>query len=132
MLRIALLIALLLPGVALAQAPSFPAKTTPLPGLIATGNTFQVIAAADMNRRSLTIQNNNASDSCQLLVGGPWQAGDTASSSRTVNGASLTAAQASIALTAGMSYTRYFPYVPNDAILITCATTGDSYYADVQ
>lgn len=127
----ALVLALLsLTAPACAQESS-PAKTTPLSGLITTGNTFQVLSAA-ATRRSLTIQNNNATDSCQLLVGGPWQAGDTTATTRSVNGASIAAAKAALVLSAGTQYGRYFPFVPNDQILITCATTGDSYYADVQ
>jgi hypothetical protein len=115
---------------ALAQT-TLPAKTTPQPIVIATGLTYQVALAAG-TRRSLTIQNNNASDTCYLLVGGPWQAGDTTSTSRTINGVSLTGIKGAIMLPAGQAYTRYFPYVPNDAILATCATSSDSLYVDFQ
>lgn len=118
-----------------ALAQSVPAVTTPAPITITTGNTFQQALpalAATAQRRSLTIQNNNASDSCYLLIGGPWVAGDTTSTSRTINGVSLTAIKGAILLLAGQAYTRYFPYVPSDLILATCATTGDSLYVDTQ
>lgn len=85
---------------------------------ITTGNTFQtVIAAISTNnqRKSLTIQNNNASDSCWLFIGA----------------GSATKATA-ILLASGQAYTRYYPYVPSDAIQATCTTTADTLYVDVQ
>jgi len=108
---------------------------------ITTGLTFQQVlgaitpTTANPNpRRSLTIQNNNASDSCNVIVGtNQITAGTTTTStSITINGNTLTAAQASIVLTAGQSYTRYYPFVPSDIIFATCATTGDSLYVDTQ
>jgi hypothetical protein len=114
-----------------AAAQTYPAATTPRPIKITTGLTFQAALAA-ANRRSITIQNNNATDACYLLVGGPWQAGDTTSTSRTINSVSVTGIQGAILLAAGQTYSRGFPYVPNDAILATCATTGDSLYVDFQ
>lgn len=118
-----------------AQTPSMLAATTPQPIKITTGNTFQVALSSvttSNQRRSLTIQNNNASDSCYLLIGGPWTNGDTLSTSRTINSVSLTGQQGAIVLPAGQAYTRYFPYVPADQILATCATAGDSLYVDFQ
>lgn len=88
--------------------------------VITTGNTFQTVLAAtdpgaDVPRRSLTIQNNNASDSCWVYVG------------------SGTATKAtSILLTTGGSYVRYWPYVPNDVIQATCASNSDTLYVDTQ
>lgn len=86
---------------------------------IAVGNTFQtVLAAATLNnRRSLTIQNNNATDSCWIVIGG-----------------ALGSATKSIAilLLAGGSYARYYPYVPSDAIHATCASNADTLYVDTQ
>jgi hypothetical protein len=109
-----------------------PKATDTRPNKITTGLTYQVLLPQAGGRLSITIQNNNATDNCQIIIGGPWQAGDTTASSRTVNGVSLTAAQASVLLLPGGSYSRYFPYIPSDAILATCVTTGDSIYADVQ
>ena len=70
---------------------------------ITAGNTFQTVFPAIGSppaiRRSVTIQNNNASDSCWIFVG---------------SGAATKAN--SILLTSGQAYTRYYPYVPSDAI----------------
>lgn len=111
--------------------------TAPFPTKITTGLTYQqLLAAVTMNNRhSLTIQNNNTTDNCQIIVVGansPWLVGDTTSTARTVNGTSITGAQASILLFPGGSYTRYYPFIPPDQILGTCATTGDSLYIDTQ
>jgi hypothetical protein len=38
----------------------------------------------------------------------------------------------SILLLPGGSYTRYYPYVPADAIHATCTTTNDTLYIDTQ
>jgi hypothetical protein len=103
-------------GAALAQA--IVAPTTNSSVVIATGNTFQTVLTAvttSNQRRSLTIQNNNASDSCWIFIG----AGSATKGT-------------SILLLAGVSYTRYFPYIPADAIQATCATTSDTLYVDVQ
>jgi hypothetical protein len=94
------------------------AQTTNTPIVITLGNTFQNILAAVTNnnqRRSLTIQNNNATDSCWLFIG----AGSATKAT-------------SILLLAGGSYTRYYPYVPSDVIQATCATTSDTMYVDNQ
>lgn len=84
-------------------------------------------------RNALTIQNNNASDSCYLIIGtvAVTPGTTTTSSNLAIAGATITAQQASILLQAGGSYQRYWPYVPSDAIYGTCATTGDSLYIDV-
>jgi len=82
---------------------------------IVTGNTFQQILAANSNRASLTIENNNATDSCWI----------------TVDGGSATKAVAMLLLPGG-SYQRYFPYVPSGAIQATCATSSDPIYVDYQ
>lgn len=86
--------------------------------VIATGNTFQTILPAltgFQQRRSLTIQNNNATDSCWIFVGGGSATKGT-----------------SILLLAGGSYTRYYPYLPSDAIQGTCASTSDTIYVETQ
>ena len=84
---------------------------------ITAGNTFQQVLAANsssVQRQSLTIENNNASDNCWLFIG------PTASATKA----------RSILLTPGGSYTRYWPYVPSDNIAATCATTSDTLYID--
>lgn len=87
--------------------------------IIATGNTFQSVLAAVTNvnkRKSLTIQNNNATDSCWIFVGA------TASATKGT----------SILLLPGGAYTRYYPYIPSDNIAATCATSSDTLYVDTQ
>jgi hypothetical protein len=83
---------------------------------ITTGNSFQnLFATIGRGRHSLTIQNNNASDSCWIFIG------------------SGTASKAtSVLLLAGQSYTRYYPFIPSDVIQATCATSSDTLYADTQ
>lgn len=100
------------------QAQSINAATTNGSVVIATGNTFQTVLSALASqtlRRSLTIQNNNASDSCWVFVGSGSATKGT-----------------SILLLAGASYTRYFPYVPSDAVQATCASSSDTLYVDTQ
>lgn len=96
------------------NAPTFNASTT-----ITLGNTFQTVLAAlgapSAIRRSLTIENNNTADSCWIFIGS-----GTATPGK------------SILLLPGGSYTRYFPYVPSDAIQATCASTSDTIYVDTQ
>lgn len=86
---------------------------------ITAGNTFQTAVAAltpPALRRSLTIQNNNTNgDNCWVFVGGGSATKGTA-----------------ILLNQGGSYTRYYPYVPSDAIQATCTTTSDTLYVDTQ
>lgn len=94
--------------------------------VIATGNTFQQVLASIIGatgqtgvanvRQSLTIENNNASDSCWVFIG------PTASAAKGT----------SILLLAGGSYTRYWPYVPPDNIAATCASNSDTLYVDSQ
>jgi hypothetical protein len=82
---------------------------------ITLGNTFQTVLAANPKRQSVTVQNNNATDSCWLFVGSTTAAKGTA-----------------ILLLAGQSWTRYYPYVPSDALQATCANTNDTLYIDHQ
>lgn len=99
---------------------------------VATGNTYQAITTADNTRRMLQIQNNNTStDNCWVNDDGTVAAGDTTATSKTVNGATITAAKASILLQPGEAYTRYYPYVPDAAIVGTCASSGDSLYVGI-
>lgn len=120
-MKLWLVLAVWLMGVASAGAQS-PADlpTTNMSIVVTTGNTFQTILSGVVNsqnfaRRSLTIENNNAADSCWIFIGG-----GTATKGK------------SILLTSGGSYTRYFPYIPSDPIQATCATTSDTIYVDVQ
>lgn len=101
---------------------------------VATGLTYQSIQLANGVRRAVTIQNNNttSTENCWINIDGTVAAGATTATSVTVKGASITAAKASILLTPGQAYTRYYPYVPNGPIVGTCTTTGDSIYADIQ
>lgn len=101
---------------------------------ITTGLTYQSIQVANGSRRSVTIQNNNttSTENCWINIDGTVAAGATTATSVTVKGVSITAAKASILLQPGQAYTRYYPYVPNAAIVGTCTTTGDSIYADIQ
>ncbi|WP_445222249.1 hypothetical protein ACKWRH_21580 [Bradyrhizobium sp. Pa8] len=99
---------------------------------ITTGNTFQTIQTANNTRRALTIQNNNASDSCYLDVTGVVSAGNTTATSVTTKGGTITAAKASVLLQPGQAYTRYYPYTDSGPIVGTCATAGDSLYVAIQ
>jgi hypothetical protein len=126
-----------LPTSLYAQGLTNTASVTPVPVKITSGLTYQSIlaSAASNNRHAITIQNNNATDSCYIIIVGqasPFLVGDTTSTTHTIGGVSLTGAQASILLLAGGSYTRFFPYIPPDQILGTCTTTGDSIYVDTQ
>jgi hypothetical protein len=120
-----LLLALLTSSPALAEPPKMFA-TTDSSVVIVTGNTFQAVLAAPVARalrQSLTIQNNNATDSCWITFG-------------TKSGTLITAGNAtkanSILLLAGGSYTRYYPFIPSDEIEGTCATSSDTLYVDKQ
>lgn len=131
-----------------ANNPVIQAPTTNFSVSITTGLTYQLVLAAQTiveppppsARHSLTIQNNQASgsDLCYVIVANAALAAQitpgstTTSSGLTVNGASIAAGKASIVLSVGQSYTRYFPYVPSDAVYATCATTADSLYVDTQ
>jgi hypothetical protein len=117
-LVLALFALICLSAAAFSQAITVPAVTTNSSVTITTGNTFQTVLTpptAPAQWRSLTIENNNASDNCWI----------------TVDGGTPTKATA-ILLLPGGAYTRYFPYVPANAIKGTCATTGDTLYVDVQ
>jgi len=88
---------------------------------ITTGNTFQQALASTLGtttqRQSLTIQNNNTStDNCWVFFGA------TASATKAT----------SALLQPGQAYTRYWPFVPSDAIQVTCASTNDTMYVENQ
>ena len=104
---------------------------------ITTGLTYQAIlpslGAPAQSRRSLTIENNNATDACYIEVTGLVVAGNTTSTSVTTTSGAMAASLASIYLAGGGgSYTRYYPFIPSGPIVGTCATTGDSLYVDTQ
>jgi hypothetical protein len=123
----------LLPRLADAQTSAI--NTTNGSVKITTGLTYQQIFPANAQRNSLTFENNNttSTENCWINVDGTVAAGNTTATSVTVNGVSMTAAQASILIGPnGGSYTRYFPHMPNGIIVGTCTTTGDSIYADQQ
>ena len=87
--------------------------------VIAIGGTFQTVLASTLGtstpRKALTIENNNATDSCWVYLGSGSATEGT-----------------SILLLAGGSYSRYWPFVPSDAIKATCANTSDTLYVDYQ
>ena len=136
LLRAAFLVGAVLSSPALAEPPvDIPEANLSIK--VATGNTYQAIVAAlpkppEQSRRSMTIENNNASDNCEIDVTGTVAVGDTTSTTHTVGGTSLTAAQASILLLPGGSWQRYYPFIPSNAIVGTCANTGDSLYVSGQ
>ena len=86
---------------------------------ITSGGTFQQLLAAlgvpPAVRRSLTIENNNATGNCYVFVG-----------------ATTASTPIAMLLLPGGSYQRYYPYVPSDPIQGTCATTGAALYVDTQ
>jgi hypothetical protein len=102
---------------------------------ITLGDTYQAISSGTQAMRSLTIQNNNttATDNCWIEISGIVTAGMTVASSITTAGqVATTAEKASILLTPGQFYQRYFPHIPTGPIVGTCVTTGDSIYVDWQ
>ena len=128
-LALALMLAAAVPS-AFAQQPGLPPDMTVAgqaknvgtvnsSATITTGNTFQTVLASILGtttiRQALTIENNNASDSCWVYIGS-----GSASKAK------------SILLLSGGSYTRYWPYVPSDAIQATCASNSDTLYIDNQ
>lgn len=85
---------------------------------ITTGGTFQTVVAASATKFSVTIQNNNplsGTEYCYVHV--------DASSPTIAN---------SIVLGPGGSYQRYFPFLPSEAIQVTCTTNNDTVYVDTQ
>lgn len=94
---------------------------------ITTGATFQTVLTAVASgsiRRSLTIQNNNATSSCL--------SSNNCDVCYVFIGASSATKGHSIELSATQAYTRFYPYVPSDAIQATCDSTNDTLYVDTQ
>jgi hypothetical protein len=90
---------------------------------VVAGNTFQKILSAG-TPWSITIENNNASDSC-------WIAFGVSENGTPITAGNATKAQ-SVLLLPGGSWARYYPYVPSDEIEGTCASTSDTLYVDTQ
>jgi hypothetical protein len=86
--------------------------------VITTGNTFQKVLSAGAPW-SVTIENNNATDSCWIQFGQGVTAANAAKGK-------------SILLLPGGSWARYYPYVPSDEIEGTCASNSDTLYVDTQ
>lgn len=113
--------------------------------IITLGGTFQLLLAAGIPERSVTIQNNNATDTntnsggsdiCRVEISGAVAVGDTLTTAKTINGVSTTAGKISIALGPLGSFGRYAVTlqagIPHGPVVVTCQTTGDSVYADSQ
>ncbi len=126
-----------------AQVPSTPssvlATTNNFAVIITTGLTYQQLLPAGQNRRSLTIQNNQISgtDVCYFIFGQNITSQITpgvtlTSTNLTIQGNTITAGAASMVLNPGQPYTRFYPYIPSDPMYVTCSTTGDSVYVDIQ
>jgi hypothetical protein len=100
---------------------------------VTTGLTYQSIAPADNTRQMIEIENNNLSgtDTCYINVDGLVAVGATTSTPVTTKNGATTAGKASVQLSPGGSYTRYYPYVPSGPIVGTCAQAADSIYAGI-
>lgn len=103
---------------------------------VTLGLTYQAIAVPLNERISMTFENNvgnPSGDICYVDITGKVAVGNTTATSVTVDGAPMTAAQASITLSNGGAYGRYIAWVPAGvAVVGTCTTTGDALYADTQ
>jgi hypothetical protein len=136
LLRAAFLLGVIVSSPAVAEPPvDIPEANLSIK--VATGNTYQAIVPAlpnppQQSRRSITIENNNATDICEIDVTGAVAIGDTTATAHTIGGVSLTAIQASIRLLPGGSWQRYYPFIPSNAIVGTCDSTGDSLYVSGQ
>lgn len=105
------------------------ARTTRIvPTVIAAGGTFQQILPAGQ-KFGFFIQNNNATDSCNVIFGTL----STTGAQVTVANGNATAGN-SFLLTTGGVINMFSPnaYVPSDPILATCANTSDTLAVYVQ
>lgn len=130
-LRVLAAAAIMLPTLAAAQSVA-PAVLSNQSQAIGTGNTYQQLLAASSGRKSITIENNNTTDTCYIDPTGTVQPGDTTATNESVGGKLLTAIKSSIALLPGGSWTRYYPYIPSNTIVGTCPSSSDSIYVDTQ
>lgn len=107
------------PALVVAISPnSFAASaTTNDSSTVTTGGTFQAVAASSTTRLSLDFVNLSGNgDACYIYLG-------TIGSATTSN---------SIKVADQQEYLRASGTIPSDAFNITCATTGDHFYAAVQ
>ena len=99
--------------------------------LITTGGTFQVAVPAG-TYKSIMIENNNTNtDLCYVEDSGLVVATNVLATSVTSTNGATTAAKASATLAINGSYTQV-NYTTSVAIVVTCATTGDSVYIRTQ
>lgn len=115
LIAIALMLAAPASAQTLMQGVPISKSTVNKSAVIAAGGTFQTVLASTVVRTALTVENNNATDSCWLYIGGGSATEGTA-----------------ILLLAGGSYVRYWPFLPNDTLQATCANTSDTLYIDYQ
>jgi hypothetical protein len=91
-------------------------NTTQGSGTINSGGTYQQISAANASRGSLEIQNKSGADNCYLFFG-------------TTAAANAAGIAGGLIIYAGQDYLRASGTIPGDAVQLTCATTGDPFYA---
>jgi hypothetical protein len=109
-----LAIALLLRSAAFAQTLPAPTNTVVT---INTANKFQqALASSGTARRMLRMTNNNNNgDSCWVFVG-----------------SGQASKEGGYAVLPGKEYLRYPPFVPSDAIQVTCASSSDTLDVEYQ
>jgi hypothetical protein len=109
-----LAIVLLLGSRAFAQTPPAPTNVVVT---INTANKFQqVLASSGTERRMLRISNNNTNDdNCWVFLG-----------------SGRASKEGSYPIPPGMSYVRYLPFVPSDAIQATCESSSDTLDVEYQ
>jgi len=138
---IATLSLLTAPTIAQTPVEGIPTDAGTLNHSLVPGTTYvQVLAAAPPTtnnsnpRRAITIQNNNTNtDNCFVDDTGLVAIGNsTATSVTTTDGNTITSGQASILLSPGGSYQRYWPMIPNGRIVAVCAGGSDSLFIAVQ
>lgn len=101
-------------GGAIAQIVDAPSN--PITGTVTTGGTFQVLFGASIGRKSIEFQNRSGNgDACYLFFG----------SGTATEGKSLLVPDQ-------WYYLRSSGGVPNDEIQVTCATSSDAFWANVQ
>lgn len=101
---------------------------------ITTGLTYQTVLPLGQYK-SIIIESNNTnaqSDTCYVEGSGKIPAGNTTSTNVTTPNGTMTSAQASATLGYNGSYTRTWPLIPPGPFVVTCTTTGDSVYIEVQ
>lgn len=108
-----------LAGLSRASAPQPQAPTKDLVTIV-TGNKFQQILpenSTGKDRRALLIENKNTNgDSCWVFVG-------TGKASKE---------ESDQVVASGGEYVKYWPFVPSDAIQVTCASSSDALSVEYQ